>query len=176
MNHPPIPLLGFCAYSGTGKTTLLTRLIPLLRAQGLRPGVIKHAHHRFDVDQPGKDSYELRAAGADQVLVASRRRMALMREFPEPRDEPRLADLIGHLASEALDLILIEGFKHEPIPKIELHRPALGHPFIHANDMLVIALACDAPVTPARDLPLLDLNDPAGMLGFIQTWLTGSAG
>ncbi len=165
------PLLGFCAFSGTGKTTLLTKLIPLMRERGLRLGVIKHAHHSFDVDQPGKDSYRLRHAGAEQMLIASRRRLALMRELDDLRREPTLSDLLPYLDGAGLDLILVEGFKRAPLPKIELHRPSLGHPLMHPQDPNVIAVASDAPLTPTRPLPLLDLNRPEAILAFIQGWL-----
>jgi molybdopterin-guanine dinucleotide biosynthesis protein B len=166
-----VPLLGICAYSGTGKTTLLARLIPLLKDEGIRLAVLKHAHHSFEIDHPGKDSYELRKAGAAQVLIASRRRVALIREFPDADREPQLAELLHCLDTRALDLILVEGFKHEAIPKIELHRPALGHPPIHAADPHVIAVASDAPFPLARDLPVLDLNRPEDTLGFVLAWL-----
>lgn len=168
----PIPLLGICAYSGTGKTTLLGRLIPLLKAEGLRLALLKHAHHSFDIDHPGKDSYELRKAGADQVLIASRHRTALIKECAGPSREPRLADLLPCVDTRDLDLILVEGFKHEAIPKIEIHRPSLGHPLIHAADPHVIAVASDSPLALARVLPLLDLNRPDEILGFVLAWLS----
>ena len=133
------PVLGFAAYSGTGKTTLLTNLIPLLRESGLRIGLVKHAHHSFEPDQPGKDSYELRKAGASQVLVASYRIWALFCEQGEG-DDPVLARLLEKLDAEDLDLILVEGFKHEAIPKIELHRPCLGFAPIYPDDPNVIAV------------------------------------
>lgn len=172
MTHLPCPrpLLGFCAASGTGKTTLIEALIPLLGAHALRVAVIKHAHHRFDLDQPGKDSYRLRAAGAEQVLLASRERMALLREFRDDRPEPRLAELLACLDLTAADLVLVEGFKHEAFAKIELHRPSLGHPLLHAEDPSVIALASDGPVRPARPLPVLDLNQPEQIARFIAGW------
>lgn len=167
----PVPLLGICAYSGTGKTTLLGRLIPLLKTEGIRLALLKHAHHSFDIDHPGKDSYELRKAGADQVLIASRHRVAVIKECPGPSREPRLPDVLPCLDTRELDLILVEGFKHAPIPKIELHRPALGHPSIHTFDLHVIAVASDAPVPLARNLPLLDLNRPEDILRFVLTWM-----
>jgi len=162
----PVPLLGFAAYSGTGKTTLLRALLPLLIARGLRVGVVKHAHHTFDIDVPGKDSYELRRAGAAQMLIASRHRWALVTETPATQ-EPRLADLLGHLSTDTLDLVLVEGFKAEAFPKIELYRPGLGHPLMCHTDRSIIALATDAPVPDAPSLPLLDLNDPAGIAAFV---------
>ena len=162
----PVPLLGFAAFSGTGKTTLLRALLPLLNSRGLRVGVIKHAHHTFDVDVPGKDSYELRRAGAAQMLVGSRHRWALVTETPG-LEEPRLTDLLARLSTETLDLVLVEGFKAEVFPKIELHRPSLGHPLMCRADSSIIALATDAPIENPPSLPLLDLNDPAGIAAFV---------
>ncbi len=165
----PCPVIGFCAFSGTGKTTLLTRLIPLLKANGLRLGLVKHAHHGFDLDQPGKDSYELRKAGADQTVVTSRRRMATITEFPEGRPEPQLAEALTALHAEMLDLVLVEGFKRERFPRIELHRPSLGRPLIYPEDPEVIAIATDMPMTAAPDaLPRLDLNQPQEVARFIM--------
>lgn len=169
-----LPLLGFCAHgSGSGKTTLLTRLIPELNACGLRISVIKHAHHSFDVDHPGKDSYRLREAGAVQMLLGSRHRWALMTELSrsgEPQaEEPGLAELLEQLDSRMADLILVEGFKREPIPKIEVHRPALQCPLLAAADPHIIAIATDAPIAPP--LPQLDLNQPAEIAAFILDWM-----
>lgn len=161
-----VPILGFAAYSGTGKTTLLCKLLPMLKAQGLRIAVVKHAHHSFDIDHPGKDSYELRRAGATQMLVASRHRWALITETGDT-GEPRLAELIAHLSQEALDLILVEGFKAEPIPKIELHRPSCGHPLMCLTDRSIIALATDEPPAAALHIPVLDLNQPQALAEFI---------
>jgi molybdopterin-guanine dinucleotide biosynthesis protein MobB len=166
-----VPLLGVCAYSGVGKTTFLTRLIPLIKGEGIRLAVLKHAHHSFDTDQPGKDSYELRKAGADQVLIASRRRTVLIREAHTSDREPRLGDLLPRLDTRDLDLILVEGFKHERIPKIEIYRPALGYPPIHASDPHVIAVATDAPLPLAAALPVLNLDRPGDALGFVLAWL-----
>jgi molybdopterin-guanine dinucleotide biosynthesis protein MobB len=164
--HMP-PLLAFVAASGTGKTTLLEQLIPLLRARGLRLAVIKHTHHDFDVDQPGKDSYRMRAAGAQQVMLASRRRWALLTEHADGRDEPRLAELVQALDRRALDLILVEGFKHETVRKIELHRPALGKAALFPADPQIIAVACDAPPAEGSAIPLLDLNNPEEVAAFV---------
>lgn len=161
------PVLGFAAFSGTGKTTLLTQIIPLLRAEGIRPGLIKHAHHDFDIDQPGKDSYELRKAGAAQVLVASSQRWALMVETPS-QPEAQLDELLSRLDQTALDLILVEGFRHVSFTKIELHRAALGHPLLCVTDNSIIAVASDAPLELPRQLPLLDINNPAAIARFIQ--------
>ena len=167
-----IPVIGFCAWSGTGKTTLLKRLIPLLVGRGLRPGVIKHAHHDFDIDHPGKDSYELRKAGARQMLITSRRRMALITELDDDeRDDPSLAEALSALDERGLDLVLVEGFKHESFPKIELHRPALGKPLLFPSDPDIIALASDAPVPENTSLPVLDMNDADEVARFIQAYI-----
>ena len=158
----PIPINGFCAFSGTGKTTLLRQLIPRLKAAGLRVAVIKHAHHRFDIDTPGKDSFELRKAGAERMVISSARQLVYIRDYETPRDDANLADTLTLLQPEDLDLVLVEGFKHESFPKIELHRPSLGKPLIYPNDTHVIAIATDAPLpsTESRQLPKLDLNKP----------------
>ncbi len=170
-----LPLLGFAAYSGTGKTTLLLRLLPLLKAQGLRVAVAKHAHHAFEVDQPGKDSMRLRQAGADQMLVASSRRVALIKEHPEGHPEPGLAELLQMLAPDELDLVLVEGFKREPIPKIELHRSELGRPFLYPQDPHIIALATDADAVPedAAELTHLPLQQPERIAEFILRRVAG---
>lgn len=163
-----IPLLGVCAYgSGCGKTTLLTHLIPLLNARGIHISIIKHAHHSFDIDHPGKDSYLLRQAGAVQTLLGSSKRWALMTELPEER-EPRLEELTGQLDPELTDLVLAEGFKQAAVPKIEVHRPSLGYPLLANNDPHIIAVASDAPVSSA--LPVLNLNDTAQIADFVMQW------
>jgi molybdopterin-guanine dinucleotide biosynthesis protein B len=159
-------VVGFAAWSGTGKTTLLVRLLRLFTGSGLRVGVVKHAHHTFEVDYPGKDSYELRHAGASQVLVGSRHRWALMAEMPEP-DHGALGFHIGHLALDSLDLVLVEGFKPESVPKIELHRPSLGRPLLYPDDPDIVAVASDAPLERVPPVPLLDLNAPADIAAFI---------
>jgi molybdopterin-guanine dinucleotide biosynthesis adapter protein len=166
---PRLPVLGFAAWSGTGKTTLLTRLIPALREQGLRISMIKHAHHDFDVDKPGKDSYELRKAGTAQMLIASSRRMALMTEF-EPPSQPRLAELLAHMDATRADLVLVEGFKEAPIRKIELHRPSLGKALLFPDDPDIIAVASDAPLGHPCDRVLLDLNDLGAITEFVLQW------
>ncbi|MFN5746125.1 MAG: molybdopterin-guanine dinucleotide biosynthesis protein B [Methylococcaceae bacterium] len=163
-----VPLLGFAAWSGTGKTTLLACLIPLLKARGLRVGLIKHAHHDFDIDHPGKDSFKLRQAGASPVLVCSARRRALMTEHPEPV-EPTLAGELACLDQTGLDLLLIEGFKREAFPKIELHRPALGKPLLFPDDPAIIAIATEADVQLTTGLPRLDINQPQAVAEFILT-------
>ncbi|MGQ0656853.1 MAG: molybdopterin-guanine dinucleotide biosynthesis protein MobB [Chromatiales bacterium] len=166
MQRNDVPMIGFAAWSGTGKTTLLRKLLPLLRSHGLRVGVVKHAHHDFDIDVPGKDSDELRKAGATHVLVGSRKRWALVVET-DLEQEPPLSALLCHIATDELDLILVEGMKHEPIPKIELHRPSVGRPLLCLRDRHIIAVAADAPVVAPGNLPVLDLNNPAAIAKFI---------
>ena len=147
LNAKNIPVLGFCAHSsGIGKTTLLTQLIPALIQQGLRISVVKHAHHEFDIDHEGKDSFKLRQAGAVQMMVASRQRWALMTELvrtPHAENEPNLAHLLAQMDGQLTDLVLAEGFKHEPIPKIEVHRAAFGTPLLASEDANIIAIATD---------------------------------
>ena len=159
-------ILAFAGYSGSGKTTLLAALIPRLRRRGLRIGVIKHAHHEFEIDYPGKDSYELRHAGAERVLVASSRRSALIVERPMPV-EPTLALLLGELGPQALDLVLVEGFRHERLAKIEVHRPALGRALLCLQDDSIIAVATDAGLPQPVPIPTLDLNDPDAIEAFV---------
>lgn len=161
-------VLGFAAWSGTGKTTLICHLIPILRARGVRTAVVKHAHHSFEIDQPGKDSFELRKAGAAQVLVASRMRWALI--VDEQRDrEPELPDLLDRIDWSAADLVLVEGFKYASLSKIELHRDARRRPFLCRRDPSIVAVASDGPVPADIRLPRLDLNDPDGIADFVCT-------
>ena len=167
--YPLKPVLGFAAFSGTGKTTLLKQLIPLLAQRGVHAGIIKHAHHDFDTDKPGKDSYELRRAGARQVLVASDRRWALITEN-DTVAEPKLNELIARLDRESIDLVLVEGFKKVPYTRIELHRPSLGHPLLFPDDDSIIAVATDATLDTG-DLPLLDINNAVEVTEFILSWL-----
>lgn len=164
---PPLPLLGFVAWSGTGKTTLLERLIPLLNQRGLRLGVLKHSHHQFDIDQPGKDSHRLRKAGAGQVMAASSLRHARIVETPD--GEPPFADLLAGFDWERLDLLLIEGFKHERFPKIELHRGAIGRPLLFPDDPDVMALISDNP--QHSSLPHFDFEALDAIADFICGWL-----
>lgn len=155
-------VIGFAGWSGAGKTTLIEQLIPRLVAAGRRVSLLKHAHHDFDLDTPGKDSWRHRAAGASEVLVASSRRWALLRELrgePEPALEAHLARLAG------ADLVLVEGWKAAAIPKIEVHRPALGLPLLHPADPHIVALATDAPTHAS--LPRLPLDRPDLIADFI---------
>lgn len=165
-----LPMLGFVAPSGTGKTTLLTHLLPLLKARGLRAGMIKHAHHNFDTDLPGKDSYELRKAGAAQMLVASRTRSALITEY-EGGHEPVLDELLQQLARESLDLVLVEGFKHEAYPKIELHRRELAHPLLYPHDSSIVAIATNDMTLMPDSIVRLDINNVQSVLDFTLTYL-----
>ena len=169
MLDSPLPVIGFAAFSGTGKTTLLKKLIPLLHDAGLRPGVIKHAHHRVEFDTPGKDSYELRKAGSGQVLLVSANRWALMGEDAGD-EEPELPVLLRRMALDDLDLVLVEGFRHIPFPKIELHRPDLGKPLLCAGDDSIIAVATDDTIASPPALPIFDLNDPPAIAAFIRQY------
>ncbi len=152
-------MIGFAGWSGAGKTTLLRRLIPHLVALGHRTSTVKHAHHGFDVDQPGKDSWEHRQAGATEVLVASAARWALMHEH-RGADEPGLPELLARLGPA--DLVLIEGFKREAHPKIEVFRAANAKPLLHPADPTIAAIASDVPL-PDAPVPVLDLNDIAAV-------------
>jgi molybdopterin-guanine dinucleotide biosynthesis protein MobB len=161
--HRPPTAFGLAGYSGSGKTTLVRQLIPALVARGLRVSTIKHAHHAFDVDQPGKDSYEHRAAGAGEVLVSSAHRWALMHEH-RGAPEPTLDELLTKLGP--CDLVLVEGFKGETHPKLEVHRPSVGKPLLVGQVPGVVAVASDEAL-PEVAVPVLDLNDVAGIADFI---------
>jgi molybdopterin-guanine dinucleotide biosynthesis protein MobB len=159
-----LPILGICAAgSNAGKTTLITKLIPELIKRNIRVSVIKHAHHNFDIDYPGKDSYQIREAGAVQTLIASSKRWALMTEIA---NEPNLEELIAQINPEFADLILVEGFKQAPIPKIEVHRPGLDMPLLAGSGVNIIAVASDAKLE--LSVPVLDLNDIAQIADFIM--------
>jgi len=173
------PLIGFAAFSGTGKTTLLEQLIPELNQANIRVAMVKHTHHeKFDIDQPGKDSYRLRKAGAEQMLVASSKLWALMVEhsqaYQEKHPEADLYELLPHLDLQNTDLILVEGFKHERISKIELHRPNLGKPLLYPGDPDIIAIATDQMNLPLdnpnkHQCPILDINNINEITAFIST-------
>ena len=145
MKNAHIPILGFAAFSGTGKTTLLTKLIPILKKSGLRIGLIKHSHHNFEIDNPGKDSYRLREAGASPVMLISSHRRAIITEFILV-EEPKLDDQLKEFDQSKLDLILIEGFKAEIFPKIELYRPSLKKKLLFPDDPSIIAIATDTEI------------------------------
>ena len=156
-------IFGLAGWSGSGKTTLLVKLIPEFIGRGLTVSTLKHAHHEFDVDQPGKDSYAHRAAGATEVLVSSSRRFALMHEL-RGAPEPTLEELIRRLSP--VDLVIVEGFKSHPHDKLEVHRPILAKPLLCAEDRHVVAVASDAPLAKPP-VPRLDLGDIAGIADFI---------
>jgi molybdopterin-guanine dinucleotide biosynthesis protein MobB len=162
-----VPILGFSAYSGTGKTTLLRQLIPLLKARGLRISVIKHAHHDFDLDFPGKDSYELRKAGAEQTIICTTTRMALITEFNHPAEEPSLQQIIATLDMQRVDMVLVEGYKDICFPKIELHRESMKTPYLHQQDDSIIAIACDTELPAEVTIPVLDINDVEAVARYI---------
>ena len=164
------PIIGFCAHSGTGKTTLLKQVIPILKDKGFKLGVVKHAHHNFDTDQPGKDSYELRKAGAKNMLVSSSRRWALIAEHFDEDAEATLAELVHIITRQNIDIVLIEGFKHEAFPKIELHRSSLGHPYMYQQDPHVVALAADEKPPADIPIPFLDINNPEQIADFIVNY------
>jgi molybdopterin-guanine dinucleotide biosynthesis protein B len=166
MQHAHVPILGFAAFSGTGKTTLLTQTIPVLKHHGVRIGLIKHSHHNFQIDQPGKDSFRLRAAGASPVMLVSTHRRAIITEI-SPEQEPRLDDQLKLLDQSELDLILVEGFKAEQFPKIELHRPSLNKPLLYPNDPNIIAIASDCTLETPDYLIQLDINQPEIIADFI---------
>lgn len=155
-------IFGFAGWSGSGKTTLIERLIPLFVARGLKVSLIKHAHHSFDVDQPGKDSWRHRHAGCTEVLVTSSRRWALVHEL-RGAAEPGFAALIERLSP--CDLVLIEGFKRERVPKLEVYRASTGEPLLHPEDPDIVAIASDSRLD--TKLPRFDLDDPPAIAGFI---------
>lgn len=167
------PVLGFVAYSGTGKTTLLSKLIPLLKARGLSIALVKHSHHHFDVDHPGKDSHTLRKAGAEQVIIASKKRIAWIAELQDDREEPCLADALQALDSERLDLVLVEGFKFESFAKIEVHREAHEKPYLYPDDDDIIAIVTDQKMNDMQVAPkqFLDLEQPNEVVAFIMQWV-----
>jgi molybdopterin-guanine dinucleotide biosynthesis adapter protein len=156
-----VRVLGIVGWSGSGKTLLVTRLIPLLRAAGLTVSTVKHAHHGFDMDRPGKDTFRHREAGAHEVLVAAGTRWALLHEVVGP--EPGLPDLLQRM--QMVDLVLVEGYKTHPFPKLEVHRPALGKPPIWPEQPDIVAVASDQAIS--TDRTLLPLNDPQAVAGWI---------
>lgn len=160
-------VIGFAGFSGSGKTTLLEKVIPLLTARGLRIAVIKHAHHKFDIDKPGKDSFRHREAGAGEVLVVSGFRWALMHELVNEA-EPSLEELCSRLSP--CDLVVVEGYKYSEIPKFEVHRSVTGHPHLYPEDANIIALVTDT--RSDISLPQLDVNAPQQVAEFILKYFS----
>jgi molybdopterin-guanine dinucleotide biosynthesis protein B len=152
-------IIGLAGWSGSGKTTLITRVVPCLIGRGQRVSTLKHAHHGFDLDQPGKDSFVHRAAGATEVVISSAKRFAILHEL---RDEPEwdLPDLLKKLSP--VDLVLVEGYKRDAFPKLEVHRVANGKPLLHPEDPHIVAVASDRPLPDAR-VPVIGLDDIEGI-------------
>ena len=174
----PVPLLGFAAYSGTGKTTLLEKLIPLLVQQGIRLALVKHSHHDIELDQPNKDSYRLRKAGASQVVLAGTHRSICFHEHTQAHDS-QLLEQLALLNTDELDLVLVEGFRDQPFAKIELHRSELNKPFLYTQDQHIIALVCDAITQhqianqiKERNLPVFDFDALSSLTDFIVHYIT----
>ena len=151
----PMRIIGLAGWSGSGKTTLITKLIPSLLARGLRVSTLKHAHHGFDLDKPGKDSFVHRTAGATEVIISSAKRWAILHEL---REEPEwnMADLVAKMSP--VDLVLVEGFKRDAFPKLEIHRAENGKPLLYPDDPHIVAVACDGPLPDAK-IRVVDLND-----------------
>jgi molybdopterin-guanine dinucleotide biosynthesis protein B len=157
-------VIGLAGWSGSGKTTLITKVIPVLVGRGLKVATIKHAHHAFDIDRPGKDSWQHREAGASEVVVASSRRWALVHELRD-EPEPLLVDLLAKLSPA--DLVIIEGFKRHAHPKLEIYRASVGKPLIYPQDDCVVAIASDQPL-PQAQLPVVMLDDVEGIANVLQ--------
>jgi molybdopterin-guanine dinucleotide biosynthesis protein B len=157
-----VKVFGFAGYSGSGKTTLIENVIPVLVEQGVRVSLIKHAHHAFDVDQPGKDSYRHRKAGASEVMLTSAKRWILMHEI-DGQPEPELPQQLRRMSP--CDIVLIEGFKKQPIPKLEIHRKAHGVPFLFGDDPHIVGIATDERLD--TELPQFGLDDYAALSAFV---------
>jgi molybdopterin-guanine dinucleotide biosynthesis protein B len=163
-NPLPMRIIGLAGWSGAGKTTLMTRVIPVLVQRGLKVATVKHAHHEFDIDRPGKDSWLHREAGASEVAIVSSRRWALMHELRgEP--EPPLVEILAKLSP--VDLVIVEGFKRHAHPKLEVYRAAAGKPLLYPDDDCVVAIATDAPL-PQAPLPVLMLDDVESIANVLQ--------
>ena len=175
-DRSPVPpgrrpaVLGLVAPSGTGKTTLLCRLVPLLKGHGLRVGAVKHTHHGFDLDRPGKDSHRLREAGVEQMLLVGPGRWALLAEAVG-EGEDTLDRALAHMEVGGLDLILVEGYRGSRHPKVELYRAAVGDAPLYPTDPTVIAVASDDPLPAPTDLPVLPLDQPDDVARFVLEFL-----
>lgn len=168
MSNRKPPLLAFIAeYSNTGKTTLLEKILPLLASKRIRTAVIKHTHHDFETDKPGKDSYRLHQAGSQQTLLASPRRQSLVMETPDNNELPDIQSLVERLDTSQLDLVLAEGFKHEPIPKIEVYRSGISKNLFCKKDKNIIAVCSDMNPDLPEQVKLLDINKPEEVVEFI---------
>jgi molybdopterin-guanine dinucleotide biosynthesis protein MobB len=163
-------VIGFAAFSGVGKTTVLKNLIPVLNDQGVSASVVKHTHHKFDIDHPGKDSYELRKSGATQVVVGSKYRRAMIMETPELTDEPELIDFLTHVDTNAVDIILVEGFRHVDYPKIEINRET-DTELLCASDKTIVALISDREDISDLTIPKLQANDSGALAEFISGYM-----
>lgn len=171
MSEFPVPVLGIVAWSGTGKTTLLERLIPVLKNNDIRVAAIKHSHHDFEIDKQGKDSDRLRKAGAGQIILTSKYRTAFIIE-EDGETEPDLFQQLNRLDTGKLDLVLVEGFRQEAIPKIEVYRPALNKPLLYLEDDSIVALASDEQPEQDISVPVLPLNNEQAVCEFIIHLLT----
>jgi molybdopterin-guanine dinucleotide biosynthesis protein B len=157
-------IIGLAGWSGSGKTTLVTNVIPVLVRRGLKVATVKHAHHEFDIDQPGKDSWQHRQAGASEVAIVSSRRWAIVHELGQ-EPEPPLAEILAKLSP--VDLVVVEGFKRHAHPKLEVFRAAVGKPLLHPDDDCIVAVATDAPL-PQAAVPVLMLDDIEGIANVLQ--------
>ena len=167
------PIVGFAGFSGSGKTTLLRGVLGLLRERGIKVALIKHAHHTFEMDYPGKDSYELRKSGADTILIASRDRWAMIEEKTKPA-EPDIFSLFQRLEKTEKDLILVEGFKEAPIPKIEVYRPGVNENLLCENDSQFIAVVSDIqrPASSGVDIPWMDIENVNQITDFVIGYMS----
>jgi molybdopterin-guanine dinucleotide biosynthesis protein MobB len=163
-------IIGFAAFSGTGKTTLIKSIVTVLKKLNYTVSVIKHAHHNFDLDKPEKDSYEIRKAGAENMLISSRKRWALIHENIN-NNELNLSALVNILDNKNSDIILVEGFKAEKFPKIELYRKHISKSFLHENDENIVAIACDEDIKINRNIKKLDINNPQEIAKYIIGYL-----
>tara|TARA_B100000676_G_C17986731_1_gene792351 strand:+ start:21 stop:539 length:519 start_codon:yes stop_codon:yes gene_type:complete len=164
-------IIGFAAFSGTGKTTLIKKIVSILSKKKYTVSVIKHAHHNFDLDQPGKDSYEIRKSGAENILISSEKRWALIHENKN-NQELSLEDLLNILGNIDSDIILVEGFKKENFPKIELYRKEIGKDILFYNDKNIVAFATDVDINIEQNIEKLDINDPQQIVDYIIKFLS----